>query len=288
MSASVPMKRRYGFTMIELLVVIAILALLIGLLLPAIQKVRTAAARVKVSNQLRQLALANANYSSANDGLFPAALGNGRPDQRSAYYVLLPYLEHIEAGWDQRVDGPTILRNSHDPTWAGFAPNAAVGNVSFSLNAQVFRPGISQHTISDGSTNTIAITERYATCARFSAEWQLITVNCYTFENGNLILLPNCSRGSRRSTFADAFFTDVVPIVDRATGSTVPSVPNLTFQTRPKGITDCDGRIPQASFEAGILTALADGSVRGLAPSITPSVYWSMVTPNGGEVATEQ
>jgi prepilin-type N-terminal cleavage/methylation domain-containing protein len=85
--------RQAAFTLIELLVVIAIIAVLIGLLLPAVQKVREAAARTQSTNNLKQMGIANQDCASNFEGAMPPAYGPFMNKTGSWFYHILPYIE---------------------------------------------------------------------------------------------------------------------------------------------------------------------------------------------------
>ena len=188
---------RRGFTLIELLVVIAIIAVLIGLLLPAVQKVREAAARMQSQNNLKQIGLAANTFYSTHDclppmfGTVPARSPNLAGG--SVFYHLLPYLEQDNIhrlGVDASRSQPLkVLRSPTDrsypadgtyqvplsgaqgatnfptlyPNWASTS-NTTWGVSSYSANWQVFGDTPANvGKISDGLSNTFIFGEKYAT-----------------------------------------------------------------------------------------------------------------------------
>jgi len=131
---------RRGFTLIELLVVIAIIAILIGLLLPAIQKVRAAAARAQSQNNLKQLGLGANNAAGSYNGLmppgngtYPGALGTAGP----FYYHILPYIEQQNIYTAIAGSSGTTIKTFVAPSDVtnGNPSPGGVGQTSYQVNA---------------------------------------------------------------------------------------------------------------------------------------------------------
>jgi prepilin-type N-terminal cleavage/methylation domain-containing protein len=291
-------RKRLAFTLIELLVVIAIIAILMGLLLPAVQKVREAADRSQAQNHLRQLALASHSHCDAA-GFLPPVMGWKPARQEggmvgTAMFFLLPYVE--EDNRFRQAFGPlTGLRGPTMPgTPSSAPPNALRGNrigglikmftaaadptkadnpTSFFPNREVFNGYLRVEQIGDGTSQTAMWGEGYRKCSNSAGgetrhgEWNMSEI--MDFNSGN----------------------PVMPFLGPTPGSSIPYAPGfgiipagmMPIQVKP-ALDACSHRALQALTGGSAQVAYCDGGVRNVTANTVLTVWNAGLTPNGGEV----
>jgi prepilin-type N-terminal cleavage/methylation domain-containing protein len=293
-------RRIRGFTLIELLVVIAIIAILIGLLLPAVQKVREAAARMSCSNNLKQMGTAVHNYASAVNKLPPGWSSNAGTQYGSLHFWLLPYIEqdnvYKAAGNNSWNMNNTRIKTFHCPSDATVWNSYPDGGVNYAWNVWIFqntaqwgqdgKPGDLVTGMPDGTSNTVMFAERYKLCQPSSGghtdpvwaahpwstpngPWAVAAFGYTSWSNNTGIGgMPN-GGGNLNGYYADYWTHGSGP------GGSIP------FQVAPSA-SQCNWYATQSPHAGVMLVTLGDGSVRGVAPSISITTWVYACVPNDG------
>jgi prepilin-type N-terminal cleavage/methylation domain-containing protein len=294
------MKPRRGLSLVETLVVMAIIGLLLALLVPAIAKVRGTMLRVESSNNLKQIMIAMHHFATEKGDRFPGRLEILGGYAGSLYFAILPYIEEdlTSAITSGKAPYSTMhrVKTFVDPADWSIANLTEGGYCSYAENGQVFkvRPKLPGG-FSDGMTNTIAFGQHLGIIHKPTRYVDFLWAEFSTHAIHRP--LPPTERYpsyvARNASFAefeplygpyDPAIDDVYPITKN--GVTTGSIPDLYWQFRPT-LENADPRICQGYHAGGMLVAMADGSVRMMAHSITPNIFWALVTPNGGEVVND-
>jgi prepilin-type N-terminal cleavage/methylation domain-containing protein/prepilin-type processing-associated H-X9-DG protein len=302
------LRRRSAFTLIELLVVIAIIAILIGLLLPAVQKVREAAARMQCSNNLKQIALSTHTYHDSYKRLPPG----GNALNFSAQALLLPYIEQGNLFNSITFSAPPVSAANafadaqpvpvfvcpSDPQTdvpAGDGGNNYVWNYGsdlqfFASNTRgVFMFGntkVTLQSITDGTSNTAAFSER----RKGDFNNAVITPETDLFSPPGSPATPDDAVALCNSNAWDInnpkyqFRSDYGAYWIQAYHWTLyqhVNLPNSRGCAFPPA--NC-AMSANSAHTGGVNLALCDGSVRFVGNTINLTTWRALGTRNGGEV----
>lgn len=271
--------RSKGFTLIELLVVIAIIAILIGLLLPAVQKVREAANRSTSGNNLKQIGTALHNFESNfnalpnNGSLGPWPFPQGSNGRGASWlYHLLPYIE--QDNLFNNFNANTVVKTYLDPG-RGNSTAATTGDTT-TLTGGFGTMAVGAPT--DYAGNGLIFTPQTQLNV-FTSDWAIATIpdgSSNTMFAAIKSLQPNTQYPTRRGSNGDQtiMWGGNVPGTIRTGTVIVRDGPTV-----PLGNVNWGG-----TYAGGTISLFGDGSIRSLRFSTSAAVMQANLTPAGGEV----